>query len=65
MEEGVETVGSIWLFQRMFEVGALDVESAMNAPKLAHSRGQYYSPKLISEFSASLRQIHEEQKRVI
>jgi len=63
MEEGIEIVGSIWLFRRLFEAGALDLDAAMDAPKLAQSRGQHYSPKLISEFSASLLQINEERSR--
>lgn len=60
-DEGVETVGSIWLFCRLYEVGGLDFETALNAPHLARARGQHYAGTLISEFSATLTQIRDRQ----
>jgi len=57
-EEGVEVVGSFWLFLRLFEVGALSFDAAKNAPLLARSRGQRYAHLLVSEFSQTLAHLH-------
>lgn len=50
-EEHVETVGSIWLFSRLYEVDAIDFETAKNTVHLARERGYRYSNRLMSEFS--------------
>ena len=58
-QERVDTVGSLWLFTRMYEADAIDFETASKTVQLAKERGQYYSNKLVSEFSSTLESIRQ------
>ena len=58
-QERVGTVGSLWLFTRMYEADAIDFETAAKTVHLAKQRGQFYSDKLVSEFTHTLESIRQ------
>lgn len=57
--ERVAAVGSIWLFTRMYEAGAMDFDRAQQTLQLARDRGQFYSEGLVSEFTHRLEEIRQ------